>query len=101
MDEIMEKEVLDNAVQMRIDIHTAFIGQDEPRYRVYINDELFSERLYRFETGTYLTEQLFVIKEPGDYKVHIESLGDFKYKLRNLRCAYGTAQITSNETFRL
>ena len=96
------EEVLDNAVQMRIDVHTTFIGRgDEPSYRLYVNDELFSERTYRYESGTYLTEQLFVNKNPGAYKVRIESLGSFKYKLRNLRCAYGTADIIDNETFRI
>ena len=101
MNAVME-EVLDNAVQMRIDVHHAFIGRGtDPRYRLYINDELFSERGYRFETDTYLSEQLFIIKEPGDYTIRIESLTDFKYKLRNLRCAYGTVQITGNESFRI
>ena len=59
MDEIME-EVLDNAVQMRIDVHVAYIGQEVPCYRLYVNDELFSERKYKFESDTYLSEQLFV-----------------------------------------
>ena len=97
----MENEILDNAVQMRIDVHTAYIGQEVPCYRLYVNDELFSERSYKFESDTYLSEQLFVKKQPGDYKIRIESLSDFKYKLRNLTCAYGTVQITGNESFRI
>ena len=97
------EEVLDNAVQMLIDIHTSYTGTDgkEPSYRLYVNDELFSERTYRHKTGLYLTEQLFVKKNSGEYTVRIETLGSFKYKLRNLRCAYGTADIIDNETFRI
>ena len=97
----MEKEVLDNAVQMRIDIHTAYIGKEVPRYRLFVNNELFSERCYKFESNIYLSEQLFIKNQPGEYKIHVESVSDFKYKLRNLRCAYGTAKVTGNETFEL
>ena len=95
------EEVLDDAVQMRIDVHVAYIGQELPCYRLYVNDELFSERKYKFESDTYLSEQLFVKKQSGEYKIHIESVSDFKYKLRNLRCAYGNVQIIDNETFRI
>ena len=96
------KEVLDNAVQMRIDVHHLKIGLNgEPRYRLYINDELFSERCYRFESDMYLTEQLFVNKEAGTYRIRIESISDFTYKLRNLRCQYGTAQVVNDEVFKL
>ena len=95
------EEVLDDAVQMRIDVHVAYIGQELPCYRLYVNDELFSERKYKFESDTYLSEQLFVKKQPGDYKIHVESQCDFKYKLRNLRCAYGEVQITGNDKFKI
>ena len=102
MDAIMEKEVLDNAVQMRIDVHHKHIGRNgEPRYRLYINDELFSERCYRFESDMYLTEQLFVTKKEGTYRIRIESISDFTFKLRNLRCKYGTAQVINDEVFKL
>ena len=96
------EEVLDNAVQMRVDVHHNFIGRNEdPCYRLYINDELFSERCYRFESDTYLTESLFINKEPGTYRLRVESQGQFTYKLRNLRCAFGTAQILNDEVFKL
>ncbi len=96
------EEVLDNAVQMRIDVHTAYIGRGaDPRYRLYINDELFSERCYRFESNMYLTEQLFIKKQAGTYRIRIESISDFRFKLRNLRCKYGTAQIINDEVFKL
>ena len=96
------EEVLDNAVQMRIDVHHTKIGRNEdPKYRLFINDELFSERCYRFESDMYITEQLFVVKTPGVYNIKIESLGGFSYKLRNLRCTYGTAEVINNEMFKL
>lgn len=80
------EEVLDNAVQMRIDVHTAYIGRgSDPRYRLYINDELFSERCYKFESNTYLTEQLFINKEPGTYRIRVETISDFRFKLRNFK----------------
>ena len=98
----MEKEVLDNAVQMRIDVHHSQIGRNgDPCYRLYINNELFSERCYRFECDTYLTEQLFINREPGTYRIHVEAVGGFTYKLRNLRCVFGEAQVLNNEVFKL
>ncbi len=101
MDAVME-EVLDNTVQMLIDVHHKHIGRNhDPRYRLYINDELFSERCYRFESDMYLTEQLFVTKKEGTYKIKIESISGFSFKLRNLRCKYGTAQIINDEVFKL
>ena len=101
MDAVME-EVLDNTVQMLIDVHHKHIGRNhDPRYRLYINDELFSERCYRFESDMYLTEQLFIKKQVGTYKIKIESISGFSFKLRNLRCQYGTAQIINDEVFKL
>ena len=49
----------------------------------------------------YLTEQLFVTKKEGTYRIRIESISDFTYKLRNLRCKYGTAQVINDEVFKL
>ncbi len=96
------EEVLDDTIQMRVDVHHTKIGRNEdPKYRMYINDELFSERCYRFKSDMYLTEQLFVVKNPGVYKIRVESLGGFTYKLRNLRCAFGEAQVLNNEVFKL
>lgn len=97
------EEVLDNAVQMRIDIHPSKVSltQQQPSYRLYINDELFSERTYHYTTGSYLTEQLFVSKLTGEYQIRLESLSDFEFKLRNLRCKYGKAEVVDNEVFKL
>jgi len=101
------EEVLDNAVQMRIDIHDGNTGHvfgksgQVPKYRLYINEELFSERLWKFEPGEYLSEQLFVKKQPGTYRITIESLSEQRFKLRNLRCAYGKAEVVNNEVFKL
>jgi len=42
-----------------------------PTYRIYVNDELFTERTFDF-TDVYLTEMLQIQAAPGTYTVKIE-----------------------------
>ena len=62
-------------------------------YRVYVNDELFSEREWRW-TDCYLTEILQIQAPPGRYVVRIEPVGRnlATFTTRNHRVEYGTAQ---------
>jgi len=43
----------------------------EPRYRVFVNDELFTERTWIWE-GVYLEESLQIEAEPGIYPIRVE-----------------------------
>lgn len=46
-----------------------------PVYRVYVNDELFSERRWRWRDH-HLTEILQIAAPPGQYTVKIQPVGD-------------------------
>ena len=64
-----------------------------PVYRVYVNDELFSERTWRW-TDQYLEEMLQILAPPGRYHVRVESVGPnlAQFRSSNHRVAYGPGQ---------
>lgn len=43
-----------------------------PIYRVYINDELFTERTWTWQSDFYLVEQIQIEAEPGEYEIRYE-----------------------------
>lgn len=45
-----------------------------PVYRVYVNDELFTERTWRW-TDCYLRENICISAVPGQYRVRLEPVG--------------------------
>ena len=94
MDEIMTQ------VHIQIDLHCKW-ERTPPTYRLYVNDELFCERTYIWQAGEYLSENLLLEAPSGNYTVSVETPSDFNFKLRNLRCTHGNAQIIDNETFRI
>ena len=65
-----------------------------PRYRWYINDELFSERTWIWR-GSYLEESFQIQALPGKYSVKFEMLDPERamLKVRNLRVEHGPGLI--------
>ena len=43
-----------------------------PIYRVYVNDELFTERTWIWKENFYLREEIQIEAEPGDYNIRYE-----------------------------
>lgn len=72
----MQKEF----VMALIDINCEWSG-NPPRYRCYVNDELFTERTWIW-TEHYLQEQLQILAEPGDYRICYELVDTENAKLR-------------------
>lgn len=66
-----------------------------PSYRVYVNDELFSERTFIWHEQ-YLTEILQVEAEPGNYCIRIESLDDRNFIVTNRQIEHGPARWVDN-----
>lgn len=63
-----------------------------PSYRVYVNDEMFSERTWIWSTD-YLEEILQIETVPGRYHVKIESLDpEAKFIASNHRILHGPGQ---------
>lgn len=66
-----------------------------PRYRCYVNDELFVERTWIW-TDMYLEESIQIAAPPGKYRVRYELVDteDVELSVSNLRVDQGPAMIT-------
>jgi len=75
------------------DVHCDWSGEP-PRYRCYVNDELFTERSWIW-TDNYLEEQLQILAEPGQYNIRYELVdtGHAKLTANNFRIAHGPATV--------
>ena len=74
----------------------------KPIYRVYVNDELFSERTWTW-TIDYLEEMLQIEAEPGDYTLRWELVPPHlaRIKVKNIRIDFGPGQIVNENTLRI
>ena len=75
------------------DINCDWSG-NPPRYRCYVNDELFTERTWIW-TDKYLEEMIQIQAPPGHYEVRYELLDpdQASIKVRDLRVVEGPAII--------
>ena len=66
-----------------------------PRYRCYVNDELFTERTWIW-TNEYLEESLQILAPPGKYRVRYELVDSegAEIFISNLRIEHGPAVIS-------
>jgi hypothetical protein len=73
-----------------------------PIYRLYVNNELFSERTWIWTNST-LEENLQIEAEPGEYTLHYELLSPnlAKLKVGSLSVEYGPAEVIDNMHFRI
>ena len=73
-----------------------------PTYRLYLNDELFAERTWRW-TDSYLEEMLQIEAEPGKYRLSWQLVPPCLARLtvRNVRVTQGPGHIKNNELLRI
>jgi len=76
-------------VSVLADVECEWEGLD-PIYRMYVNDELFTERTWRW-TDAYLEELIQINGEPGEYHLRWELVPPHLAKLtvKNIRIQYG------------
>jgi hypothetical protein len=88
-------------VRVLADVHCDWEGL-HPIYRVYVNDELFAERTWRW-TDSYLEEMLQIEAPPGKYALRWELVPPHLAQLRveNIRVDHGPANIKNNELLRI
>ena len=81
-------------VRVLADVHCDCAVDQRPIYRLYINDELFTERTWIWE-NVYLEEVIPILAEPGDYVVRYELVpgNTAGLNIQNLRVAEGSATI--------
>jgi hypothetical protein len=73
-----------------------------PIYRVYVNDELFTERTWLW-TDCRLEEMLQIEAEPGDYQLRWELVPPHLAQLtvNNVRVDYGDGTVLDNNVLRI
>lgn len=88
-------------VKVLFDVHCEWTGQ-APDYRVYVNNELFTERTFNF-TDAYLEEMLQIEAPAGKYTIRCELVPPAIANLRmeNLRVDYGPAIIKGGDLLRI
>jgi hypothetical protein len=83
-------------VLVRCDVYCDW--QDQPPvYRLYVGDELFTERTYIWREQ-YLEEMIPVYAEPGEYEIRYELVPPSTGSLvtKNLRVSSGSGAIVNN-----
>ena len=88
-------------VRVLADVDCVWEGLD-PVYRVYVNDELFAERTWRW-ADSYLEEMLQIEAEPGKYTLRWELVPPHLAQLtvQNVRVDYGPGNIKNNTLLRI
>ncbi len=73
-----------------------------PVYRIYVNDELFAERTWRW-TDCKLKEILQISAPPGKYTVRLDPVGPqiSKFKTSNHHVEYGPGAWTNTNTLEI
>jgi len=93
-------------VKILADVHCECDPDNRSVYRLYIGDELFTERTWIW-SNAYLEEVISILAEPGDYKIHYELVpnqAEIRHthvsmwnvpglNIQNLRVAEGSATI--------
>jgi len=88
------------SVQIQCDVFSKWDGTDT-RYRVYVNDELFTERSWIWSGKEYYLEEIITIEAPpGQYEIKYELLAPAtsEIKVKNMQVISGTAVIHKNQT---
>ena len=83
-------------VQVLADVNCEWEGL-APTYRLYVADELFAERTWRW-TDCYLEEMMQIEAEPGKYPIRFELVPPHLAQLQvtNVRVGYGPGTIENN-----
>jgi hypothetical protein len=89
------------SVRVLADVYCDWEGLN-PIYRMYVNDELFAERTWRW-TDAYLEEMLQIEAEPGKYHLRWELVPPHlaQVQVKNVRVELGPANIKNNTLLRI
>ena len=76
------------------DVHVKWKQGDPPRYRCYVNDELFTERSWIWH-DRHLEEHIPIQAEPGHYTIRYELVEPecARIKVHNLRVITGPGTV--------
>ena len=80
------------AILVRADIECQVAGP-APTYRAWLDQDLFTERTWRFEEHQALEELWQIKARPGRYQLRYELIGSGRLILRKWQVMQGTAGI--------
>ena len=81
------------AVLVQADIECDVLGP-APTYRAWLDQELFTERVWRFESHQGLEEVWQIRARPGRYRLHYELIGPGRLRVQRWQVLQGAAGIT-------
>ena len=89
-------------IKIRFDLHCEWDFHC-PEYRIYVNDELFTERTFNVQPPQYFKEMLQVQGLPGKYTIRLESLTPHlgNFIISNTNVEVGTRKILSSTEFEI
>jgi len=92
----------DKFVKIRFTVYCEWQGI-APEYRIYVNDELFTQRTYNIPRDKRIKEMLQIESSPGMYTIKLEAVGPQvnEFTISNTYCEYGPATIINNNTFEI
>lgn len=79
-------------VRVLCDLYCNWV-ENPPRYRVFVNDELFTERTWIWTDDYYLEEALQIEAVPGSYQLMFQLIDDSgaEFRVKNARIDEGPA----------
>ena len=85
-------------MQVLCDVHCQWEGLP-PIYRVYVNNELFTERTWIWDDSYYLEEMLQISAPAGEYTITYELVPPHlaHIEVKNMRIEIGDAVIKNNK----
>tara|TARA_B110000503_G_C7006406_1_gene353771 strand:+ start:203 stop:508 length:306 start_codon:yes stop_codon:yes gene_type:complete len=90
-------------IRVLFDLKVERLTKEQPLYRIYVNDELFNERTWRWTSTDYLQELLQIKAVPGKYTVRVEKAlpSKTRFNIDNMRVELGNARIVENNTIEI
>jgi hypothetical protein len=83
------------AIIVQVDVSCDTQGP-APSYRAWLEDELFTERTWRFEAHQYLEETWQINARPGRYQLRYELIGNGRLTVSNWQVLKGCAGINKH-----
>ena len=86
-------EMSKKAIIVQADLECDVLGP-APTYRAWLDQELFAERTWRFESHQGIEEIWQIRARPGRYRLRYELIGSGRLTVRHWQVMQGSAGIT-------
>lgn len=86
-------------VTVELDVYCKWADQP-PRYRAFVNGELFTERTWIWDENHHLEEALAIRGPPGIYTIQYSLVPGFdqaEISVKNIRLVYGAGAVNGSQ----